>query len=213
MVVSAEVRWFWKDALPQGLDAWFRSGLFPPGGGTPRRDEYLVDAAQPELGLKKRGATPGVEVKGLVAVRGTLAAPFSGHVQIWSKWTSHALTIDHLPRIVVEKTRWLRKYDTSGPRVSEVPLDGDERPLQSPQRALARGCQFELVALRLADGGGAWWSLGFEAFGDLATIEESLQRTVASVAPSVPPLTDGRELSYPAWLAEVGSRPTGHLTP
>jgi hypothetical protein len=205
VLVSAELRWFWRDAPPAGLEAWFRSGPYPPGGGTPRTDEYLVDIGQLELGLKRRNAKTGVEVKGLVAVRGTSSAPLEGRVQIWCKWTSEALTIDHLPRVAVHKTRWLRKYDTSGAGVSEVELDPHEQPHHFPHRLLERGCQFELVALRLDDDGGAWWSLGFEAFGELATLEQSLHQTLAHVLPGAPRLEAGLELSYPAWLARLRS--------
>src|SRR5258707_15624969 len=114
MLVSAEIRWFWKEDLPPGVEAWFRRGACGPGGGKLRTDEYLVDPMQHELGLKKRDGGRGIEVKGLVALRAKTAAPLDARVQIWSKWTSDSLTIDHLPRVVVRKIRWLRKYDTEG---------------------------------------------------------------------------------------------------
>ena len=203
-MVSAELRWFWKNALPDGLEAWFRSGSIPPGGGLRRSDEYLVDRKQVELGVKVRGGSTGVEIKGLVTVRDSTPAPFDGRVQIWCKWTSAALTIDHLPRMVVHKTRWVRKYDSSGPHFAEVALDEHERPIHVTDRPPGRGCQVELVEVNL-DNGRAWSSIGFESFGDLATVEESLRRTVAHLAPTVPAFARGLELSYPAWLAAQGS--------
>lgn len=203
MLVSAELRWFWKDKLPSGLEAWFRTGQWPPGGGTPRVDEYLLDPRQTQLGLKKRGAKSGVEVKGLIAVRGPSLATLEGRVQLWCKWTSEILTIDHLPRRVVQKTRWLRKYDTTGGDVAEVELDVHERRRDSADRLLERGCQWELVALRVVEENAAWWSLGFEAFGELATVEDSLRRTAAHVASGAPRFEAGFEFSYPAWLAHL----------
>jgi hypothetical protein len=198
--VSAEIRWFWQNALPPGLETFFRSGAFPPGGGRPRSDDYLLDTSQIELGLKKRGGKDGVEIKGLVAVREVCPAPFEGRAQIWSKWISNALTIDQMPRLVVHKTRWLRKFDTSGADVTEVELDAEERPRQSPDRMLECGCHFELVAIQVDER--AWWTVGFEAFGPLDTVEESLARTVKRLAPA-PPVPPGLELSYPAWLARL----------
>jgi hypothetical protein len=200
VLVSAELRWFWEDALPTEVESWFRNRTFPPGGGTPRIDEYLVDRSQIELGLEKRGTKPGIEIKGLVSVRRTVSKPFDGRVQIWTKWTSEALTIDRLPRVAVHKTRWLRRYDSSGPHLEETELDENERPRHSPERLPARGCHFELVSLRRDSDGSRWWSIGFEAFGELATVEESLDRTLEHVAPDTS-LTAGVELSYPAWLA------------
>jgi hypothetical protein len=206
VLVSAELRWFWRDTLPRGVEAWFRNGSLPPGGGTARVDEYLLDPEQRELGLKRRGARPGVEVKGLVAVLGETSPPLGGRVQLWCKWTSEGLTIDRLPRLAVHKTRWLRKYDTSGVNLSEVELDAEERRRDSPDAVLERGCQWELVALRVDGDDANWWSVGFEAFGELATVEQSLRRTVAHVAARAPQLDAGVEMSYPAWLASLRYR-------
>ena len=177
MFVSAEVRWFWKDAAPAVVDEWFRRGAFPPGGGTPRTDEYLLDAGQRELGVKTRGGAAGVEVKGLVERRGRSPAPFAGRVQIWCKWTSAALTIGHLPRVPLHKTRWIRRYDTAGAALTEVELDAAERPRHAPGRRLERGCQLELVALQVGDRHEMWSSLGFETFGN------SIPSRTACIAP------------------------------
>lgn len=202
VLISAEARWFWRQDLPPAVEAWFREGMSPPGGGQPRTDEYLLDRLQRELGIKMRGGGRGVEVKGLVARREHVSAPLQGRVEIWSKWISGALSIDRLPCVAVRKTRWLRKYDTSGGQVIEVPLDAEERPTDSPQHIIERGCQFELVALTIGPDDNVWWSVGFEAFGELDTIEDSLHRTLVYVAPRAPALDDGLELSYPEWLAE-----------
>jgi len=202
MLISAEVRWFWRQALPPGLEQWFRSGSLAPGGGNSREDEYLVDPLQPELGVKKRSGRPGIEIKGLIEVRAPLPEPFSGRVQIWTKWTSHAITIDHLPRIVVRKTRWLRKYDTSRSAVRELELDANEQLRDSVAPIPEHGCQMELVALIVGDHDAYWWTFGFEAFGPLETVERSLHRTIAHLPPIGREALDaGVELSYPSWLS------------
>jgi hypothetical protein len=205
MLVSAEIRWFWEGSLPAGLESWFHGGAWPPGGGRPRVDEYLVSTGTMELGIKKRGADSGVEIKGLVDVRAALPAPFAAQVEIWSKWTSPALTIDHVARVRVRKTRRVRKYDTTGTDVIERRLGEDERPLDAS--ALVRGCQMELVAVEAAGFAARWWTLGFEAFGALADIESDLMRTAAHLASTAPPaLAGGLALSYPAWLDLLRTR-------
>jgi hypothetical protein len=201
LLVSAELRWFWKDAVPPEIERWFRSGDYPPGGGTPRVDEYLVDHDQTELGVKKRGGGKGVELKGLVSLGRQATSPFDGRVQIWTKWNLDALTIDHLPRASITKTRWLRKFDTSGRDVAEVQLDASERPVGPESRPLVRGCQFELVTLAVDDEKASWRSVGFEAFGEVGTIEDSLDRTLAHLRPGAPDFAGGLSLSYPEWLA------------
>jgi hypothetical protein len=202
VLVSAELRWFWKDVPPPRLESWYRSGPFPPGGGTLRRDEYLVDRSQTELGLKKRGGGSGVEVKGLVGLGIMMPQPFPGRVQLWAKWTSTALSIDHLPRVVVAKTRWVRKFDTTGPDVRELALGLDEQPLDSSTGQIERGCLVELAGIQRADAREPWWAFALEAFGPLDSVQESLRRTMLHVAqPGQPPLDDGLQLSYPEWLS------------
>ena len=49
MQISAEIRWFWSNALPPKLEEWFRNGTSnacPAGGGEPRVDEYLYDGVR-----------------------------------------------------------------------------------------------------------------------------------------------------------------------
>lgn len=207
MLISAELRWFWREKLPPGLEQWFRSGTLAPGGGSSRDDEYLADPLQRELGVKRRSGKAGVEIKGLVEVRAALPEPFSGRVQIWAKWTSHAITIDHVPRTVVRKTRWLRKYDTSGSAVHELELDAYEQLLDSVATLPERGCNLELVALTIGDRDVRWWTFGFEAFGPLDTVERSLHRVIAHVPPiGRGALAEGMELSYPDWLSTARSQ-------
>jgi hypothetical protein len=167
----------------------------------PRIDEYLVDRGQPELGVKKRGGGYGVEIKGLVALGGQLASPLNGRVQIWTKWLSETLTIDHLPLVSVKKTRWLRTFATSASPITEVRVD-EPQPLVAPlDRWRLRGCQCELTAVTVDDEPTPWWTVAFEAFGDVETVEDDLHRTLARVAPP-PQLASGLTLSYPEWLAQ-----------
>src|SRR5262249_16411582 len=160
----AELRWFWSGSLPAAVDAWFRDARFPPGGGRPRTDQYLADRHQTELGVKKRGAKAGVEVKGLVGLRRAVSVPLSGPVQIWSNGASEALAIDHLPRLTIEKTRWIRRYDASSPDIVEIELDDEERPRRSPDSLPDAGCHVEVVSLRVHEDSTPWASVGFEAF-------------------------------------------------
>jgi hypothetical protein len=109
------------------------------------------------------------------------------------------LTIDQQPRIAIHKTRWIRKYDTAGAVVTEIELDDTERPRHVAASRIDRGCQLELVTLRVDDRNERWASLGFEAFGELDTLEDSLHRTIAYLS-DAPVVTLGAELSYPEWL-------------
>jgi hypothetical protein len=202
MQVSAESRWFWRGSAPERLEEWFcgkHPDGIPAGGGKERRDDYLRDPNQNELGIKRRGEKPGVEVKGLVSSRPAdlSAEPFVGPIEIWSKWTSEALNIDLALTIVTRKLRWLRKFDTGDGSPREMKVDEDEK-IQEPLPQ--NGCNVELTRLTMPDEE-QWFTLGFEAFGSLADVENSLQRVAEVMANRRPPkLTGAICLSYPQFL-------------
>jgi hypothetical protein len=206
---SAEIRWFWHESLPTGIESWFHSGSFAPGGkqSPPRVDEYLLDFGQTEIGLKKRGSKTGIEVKGLVATLSEPISiePFSGQIQLWTKWTMESLRLNGLKTIRTFKKRRLRKYAIDG-SLREIQLGPDEVPDDPTEKLPEQGCNVELTAVSFAETGPTWWTIGFEAFGPFHSVEQNLRRTLHHLAgPNVPKLTSGQELSYPAWLSAYAS--------
>ncbi|MGZ8222097.1 MAG: hypothetical protein ACXWT0_10655 [Methylobacter sp.] len=205
MQLSAEVRWFWPNEPPSGLQAWFchaDSQWCAAGGGEARVDEYLCDPYQRELGLKRRGGKSGVEIKGLVAVTwgGLLISPFTGPIEIWAKWTSERLELQSNSTVSTTKLRYLRKFDTTFAFPEEIPLGTDERPLDKQRQLPNIGCNVELTQVTFANGK-IWWTLGFEAFGTIRTIENDLRAVATILASRQPPiLHGGLQASYPAWL-------------
>jgi hypothetical protein len=205
MLVSAEIRWFWHDAAVPGIESWFCAGPYRPGGGPPPRvDEYLWDPGQVELGLKKRGEKPGIEVKGLIATVGQTVqiGSINGHIQVWTKWTSESLRLDSMAVVKTYKVRLLRKFDIVGGSFRELPLDKFEKLVNKNEDLPVEGCNVELTTVSLKENGPKWWTLGFEAFGTLNSVEQNLRKTVAHfVGSSLPDLQGGAEQSYPAWLS------------
>ena len=102
MLISAEVRWFWKEEAPFELKEWFHNpkmhGCSPGGGPPPRDDMYLVTEST-ELGIKTRGVKGRnlertglegpLEFKGLIGEHHQTGdrGPFSAPVQLWCKWS------------------------------------------------------------------------------------------------------------------------------
>ena len=191
MIVSAELRWFWKGAAPAALEHWFTTWGALPQEEPPRDDLYFVDAIQVELGLKRRDLQGNVEVKGLVrrAKEPVSAGPFSGHVEIWAKWTSPRLRLDPMPSLVVRKVRRLRRFDAEGREVGE--------------ENLKEGCHLELTEVSIHGRDGAWHTLGLEAYGSLDRVELILALVLRRLA-QAPEFEPGLERSYPKWLAEAG---------
>ena len=207
MLLSAEVRWFWQGPRPN-LYEWFAGISAPPGGGGTRVDTYLIDRNQAELGIKRRGSKPGIEIKALVSERASYT--LGGHKatsQIWTKLTTAALTLDLLPSVSTHKKRWLRKYDTGGSTIREITLGTNELPL-SKEPLPDNGCNVEFTEVRIQGSSPVWVTLGLESFGSLDRIEDSLRAIVRLLdSKGLPDTGPGVALSYPQWLAEAAPRP------
>jgi hypothetical protein len=81
------------------------------------------------------------------------------------------------------KRRWLRKFATDGHVPVEIARDANEKPVTgSPP---ARGCNVELTEVRI---GSLWWTLGFESFGSIHTVEADLRAVARSSPGSAVPL-------------------------
>lgn len=201
MLVSAEVRWFWLNDCPQQVHDWFFKTGLPPGGGHSRIDRYLPQPNEGEIGVKERGDTPGLEVKGLVTThRSPALAAVASHLEMWCKWSCTIPGLKLTGEMTITKTRWLRKFDTSKPVRVEIPLDANEQP-KSGYSLPVQGCNVELTEVSIPGRSDVWWTLGFEAFGDLDTVPINLTRVMLperSVLASM--VSSGAFLSYPGWL-------------
>ena len=201
MFPSAEVRWFWRDLCPPQIHDWFFKTGLKPGGGRPRIDRYLCLPNNREIGVKQRGDEPGLEIKGLVAIQINPAIRmFGNHLEIWCKWSTTSSFLQATKKVAVTKTRWFRQFDLSESIRVEVPLDSNEKP-QFGYSLPVQGCNVELTEVQLPNRSEAWWTLGFEAFGDLDHVSINLTRVMraeASVLAGVVP--SGAFLSYPSWL-------------
>jgi hypothetical protein len=198
MRLTAEVRWFWEGAPPATFQEWFTGGG-PNWAAIPdsqlRTDQYLFDPVQWTLGIKKRGGQDTLEIKGFVAPGKTTVeiAGCASVVGLWVKWPTGALTLTRAAVIHVQKRRWMRKFRVSAGAVSDC--TGSD-PLRTT------GCDAELTLITVRNS--AWWTLGFEAFGELESVEGDLAATAAVLASRNPPvLPRGEASSYPRWLASL----------
>lgn len=190
---------------PREINSWFMAGELSPGGGRWRQDDYLLDPLQTELGIKKRGQKPGVEIKGLVETLHHNLDPNShiSPIEIWCKWNSGSLSIDRCPTLQVQKLRRLRRFDGTSGRFIEIPLDENENA-RSGRSMPGRGFNVELTEIKVGRREEIWWTFGVEAFGDLEFAEgcvRFVQGELASIAKEV--FQSARWLSYPAWLSET----------
>jgi hypothetical protein len=198
MQLSVELRWFW-DERPAEVADWFRRRDPEAGGGNDRRDCYFRQDDRTDLGIKIRGGQQGegteIEIKGLIAAPPDLVG------EMWGKWRSPS--IPDGKSVVLVKRRWLRKLSLDGPAV-EIALDANEKPVGAAERPEI-GCNVELTRIEAEGQDGQWWSLGFEAFGSLASAPGALVRALDHLRP---PALNGRLMNYPQFLATL-PRPPG----
>lgn len=203
MYPTAEVRWFYRGELPPGVLAWFQRLGGVLGAPAARTDYYLRLADGDALGVKLREGR--IEIKQRQRQYGLLRLHqrAAGRVEGWRKWSFALAGADSQlvggvaldPAWVgVKKERRLRVYRlTAAQEVMAIPAG--ENP--------AQGCGVELTQVNV--GGQGWWSLGFEAFGEEVTLQESLllvARHVLSAAE--PPALDAQySRSYPQWLVTL----------
>ena len=205
MVTSAELRWFWRGRCPQPVYDWFFKSGLPPGGGQSRVDRYIPQRGEPDISLKRRGDKPDFEVKGLVTTRRSPELePLAPHIEIWCKWFCTIRGLKLADEVAVTKTRWLRKFDTSKYVRSEIPFGANEKPPRGYSLP-AQGCNVELTEIEVAGHAGRWWTLGYEAFGDLESVSTNLTLVVLPEKPLLlRTMGSGAFLSYPAWLRMRG---------
>jgi hypothetical protein len=190
MLLSAELRWFWQGACPATVERWFHENARFPGAPEQRLDRYLPQPGNHEIGIKARGNKQGAEVKALIA---TVPEPAFGglapHFEIWGKWDAALMITDSVD---IKKLRWLRAFDVQGLEPVEIPRDAEIGPEQS--------CHLELTKLEIAGQNGIWWTLGLEALGELAAVEDKLRKLMHHVCIEDVSAEGGALMAYPAWL-------------
>jgi hypothetical protein len=200
MYLTAEVRWFYWGAAPRAVLDWLGQCSNLPDAQPPRTDHYLRLPGNVSLGIKLREGQ--IEVKRRLRQRGTahFGENVVGVVEHWRKWSfpisapepdSGNWLTPVSSWIAVDKARRLRRFRlASDGTVSQVTLD----------RMPERGCEFELSEVRA--GGGRWWSVCFEAFGEEERLEDSLYAVSTILFTPAWPVAMGEDdsLGYPEWI-------------
>lgn len=201
---SCEVRLWWRGEQCNAVARWFDTVQHASGDGRiedaappTRTDIYLYDPAQTECGIKVRaaeGEDRRVEIKSLIARRGLLAP--LGQITLWTKLASAALVLEGSPTIRVQKQRRLQSFAWTSDGL--VPIDAAR-----DGRILHAGCNVEWTRVIRQDRPDIWWTLGYEAFGDLDDIEKILRHCVfvTTSGTRIPDVAAARAGSYPEWLA------------
>lgn len=216
-LTSAEVRWFFEGPVPDEIERWFCRGDLL-ARAEPREDHYLAFPASLGLNVKLREGR--LEVKSLVKSLGarTVAADVAGNVEMWEKRIGGDAAVLEFERlrtsaphlwIAARKARTLRTFSLDGDSIKEI---------AAGKVFLSDGCNVELTKIKVHES--AYWSFAFEAFGDPARVEATLQTVAAQVlsdnhrprlfktrTSSADSFSAANSSSYPTWLGKFARQP------
>ena len=204
---TAEVRWFFGGSIPAAIARWFCRGSLLDKAA-PREDHYLLFPAPLGLNVKLREGR--LEVKSRVGEPGlcTFATDITGNVELWEKRIGGDAAVAEFEKlrsnaphlwIAVGKERTLRTFSLEGDSMHEV---------AAGKVFLANGCNAELTKITVE--GAAYWSFGFEAYGEPARVEAHMQKIAGHVfadnhrPPHPFPAANSR--SYPEWLERFSKK-------
>jgi hypothetical protein len=193
---TLEVRWIAAGPLVTAVRQWF--GRFPTGTEA-RDDAYLLRPRLPGLSVKLRDGV-ALEVKSYLGSPGVLDLPdrCRGRLEYWRKCSFRYEPADQgdvLPAgwTMVSKRR-LRTW---------FPMPAREEPARSLVVAGA-GCAVELTQAQLR--GEPWWSVGFEATGQVGLLRAALEHAAdvmfAGPLPAAVEFSLDTSRSYAEWLTE-----------
>jgi hypothetical protein len=207
MFPTAEVRWFFRGEVPANIWEWFHAGGHEPEEQSPRVDHYLRNIDGDSLGVKLREGR--IEIKqrlgGQTLVR--FGKRSDGYVARWVKWS---FELAEASGVVAElsgsSSRWIGIWKARKVLTFQVT---DEKSIKymSGYEGIDRGCAWEIAKVKVDGVERAWWSVGFEAFGNETELGDTLMMVVNqsfSVA-NAPEFNGEQSYGYPNWLQKVST--------
>jgi hypothetical protein len=204
MKPSIELRWFFRQHLPEEVKDWFCGSKLCKEEAL-RTDRYLVFSGSNEVGVKVRDGHK-FEIK----ARTRMPEPFSlatgasvGRQDAWVKWSLAddevagrlaALEASTEEWVQVAKKRWLREFR----------IDDTGQLEETDANAMAEsGCRAELTEVNIR--GSHWWTLAFESFGEGSRTAdlEQVAHHFLKMLPKGLALTERDSMSYPEWLSRI----------
>mgnify|MGYP006286280249 CR=1 FL=1 len=206
MYPTAEMRWFLPGAIPEQVQAWFRSGPGHIEREPYRTDRYLLPES---AGMNVKLRQGRIEVKRRFGEAGQMriSERTTGVLEHWHKWSFELAEAGSLAAegsrslgaswISVRKERQLRRYRVRG---------GEDPVALLPPASAGAGCELEITKVEAA--GQLWWTLAFEAFGDESSLQANLLLVARHVlmADDSPRLRAGDSRSYASWLTGLLQR-------
>jgi hypothetical protein len=189
---TVETRWFFQSA-PLSPEALF--GMYVP---PMERTDWYAFPCHRSTGLKFREGR--LETKLLIEDCGLQTwRHVTGNVESWKKWIAE-YSGDLPSRAVFASTGWVEVHKSRHWQVLDMAADD----LHWCAQRVPHGCEVEWSEVTVA--GQVWWTVGFEAVGLPAVLQENLRRAIVFVLGKEDvntPFCAENSLAYPAWLWKV----------
>lgn len=202
---TAEIRWFHQGNIPADILEWFCQSAPQPDQYPSRTDYYFhLFSCNDTLGIKLREGR--VEIKQRTHQHGVihLHEQVVGAMEAWQKWSfSLSQADDILPVINASPLNWV-EVDKARQQQQYQITGNNQIVALSVDTPVEQGCNLELTQIQVD--GKAWWTVGFESFGDESALESNLLLTARHIfAKNRPPrLRMLESYSYPGWLEIIG---------
>lgn len=193
MFRTYEMRWFFTD-VPLDVSKHFEQNT-----ELQCRTDWYASPVSPRCGIKLREGK--LETKFLESEHGIhRLGEFCGRLESYKKWSLQFELDDHPGKedlvgatwIAVEKRRRLQRFSVAPAGVHFV----DERP--------ENGCEFEMTELTVHQQ--TFWTVGFEAVGEVTSLRHNLRRVAELVGRRGElnqPFDEEHSCGYAEWLSQI----------
>lgn len=195
MLRTCEIRWFFQEP-PVDL-----SRLLREEAELQERTDWYLMPTNTECGVKIREGL--LETKLRTARYGERTfGPLHGYLESWKKWSLDfgadvPPSLEELAGVGwtdVDKKRYLQRFSVRDRQVTQVTT----RP--------ECGCEFEVTELSAYNQ--TYWTVGFEAVGEIHELESNLRRVVEEILARgglLQPFMLANSLGYAQWLSTLAN--------
>ena len=203
MLPTVEIRWFIKGEIPDLLLDWFNGLKGDPTIMSQRTDYYLC---MPDTGIGIKIREGLIEHKQRSDGMGELWSDgvHSGAIEQWEKWS---FPLDDTGAMHKMLDTYPESWQGITKKRSIRILDFDEknRIRNTSYEALKEtACGWELTELIIEGSPDKWWTMGFEAFGDIQKLKQTLLKVCDHVLKESPTgFNASNSFAYPEWIKSI----------
>ena len=211
MLETAEIRWFFKGQILKEIREWFNGFDNFPASTQTRTDHYL---RLPDTGIGIKIREGLIEHKQLRWGEGEKwrdgdgerwsSGECSGIFRYFQKWSFPLDDTAAIPEMLMaHRESWLGIIKERSMRILVLDKNNNIK-CTSYEEVKGTAVGWELTMINIQGTDEVWWTMGFEAFGTVEKLEETLIKICNTILPECPLLLTPEDCySYPHWLNHI----------